>query len=211
MKRKILVGLASGLLMLGWNNAANAMSVAVTYTGDNVIDSLRLVDGGVESVLSLGANYNNWVQSDSIVLTDLLAGHDYSLVWQVSNADLATPTNTSGGGDPAAFLAEFTGDVAGGALYSSDGAQWEYSLNGSDWFAVAAYGANGGANIWTNVNGGKVEGISELAQWIWSGGDNASLYLKANFQTTPVPEATTMLLFGVGLAGLASVIRRQRA
>ncbi len=210
MRRKILVGLTSGLFLLGGNSAANALSVAVTYTGDNVVDNFYLVDGGVTSSLGVGEHSGDWTKSDSLILANLLASHNYSFIWQMHNAGYSTPSNSIGGGDPAAFLAELTGDIAGGPLYSAAVAQWEYSLDGLEWASVTSYGNNGGNNIWTSVNLGKIQGVDELAQWIWSGNDDASIYLKANFQTTPVPEATTMLLFGIGLAGLASVIRKRR-
>ena len=60
MRRKILVGLTSGLFLLGGNSAANALSVAVTYTGDNVVDNFYLVDGGVTSSLGVGEHSGDW-------------------------------------------------------------------------------------------------------------------------------------------------------
>ena len=199
--------------------SASAVLVTVSYTADNIVDTYYLQPGTVKAVdnHAAGDNRTDWRVADTFSM-DLEAGVNYSFIWRVTNDGPMSKTN------PAGFLAEI--DYGGSENYFS-GIKWTYAIEqaGSTltsdyntnwvWKEVTAYGYNGGHNIWTTNNSyAAVTGISEQAQWIWSennfqkGGDQ-QLYIRADF--APVPEPTTLLLFGSGLLGLAAIARRKRS
>ena len=230
----IAAGIAAGMMLLGMTGLAHASSITVTYTADNDIDALYLVDLGNNTIQSftVGPNADNWKASDSITLSSLTAGTAYELIWVAQNAGGATPTNLptnngqTAGGDPAAFLGQITGDIVGGSMYSSTNSGWNFAVASADstalpttWASVTTeFGTNGGDNIWESVNGRKIRHISTSAEWIWSNGNNPYVDIMAEFTTSPasgdpssVPEPAAMILFGTGLAGLAGVLQRRRA
>ena len=228
----IAAGIAAGMMMLGMTGLAHASSITATYTADNDIDALYLVDLGNNTIQSftVGPNATNWKASDSITLSSLTAGTAYELIWVAQNEGGVTPTNSNPWlGNPAAFLGQITGDIVGGSMYSSTGSSWNFAVVSSGtssattlpttWTPVTTeFGTNGGDNIWESVNGRKIRHISTSAEWIWSNGNNPYVDIMAEFTTSPasggpssVPEPAAMILFGTGLAGLAGVLQRKRA
>ena len=228
----IAAGIAAGMMLLGMTGLAHASSITATYTADNDIDALYLVDLGNNTIQSftVGPNADNWKASDSITLSSLTAGTAYELIWVAQNAGGVTPTNSNPWlGNPAAFLGQITGDIVGGSMYSSTNSGWNFAVVSSGtssattlpttWTPVTTeFGTNGGDNIWESVNGRKIRHISTSAEWIWSNGNNPYVDIMAEFTTSPasggpssVPEPAAMILFGTGLAGLAGVLQRKRA
>ena len=225
----IAAGIAAGMMLLGMTGLAHASSITATYTADNDIDALYLVDLGNNTIQSftVGPNADNWKASDSITLSSLTAGTAYELIWVAQNAGGVTPTNSNPWlGNPAAFLGQITGDIVGGSMYSSTNSGWNFAVASADstalpttWASVTTeFGTNGGDNIWESVNGRKIRHISTSAEWIWSNGNNPYVDIMAEFTTSPasggpssVPEPAAMILFGTGLAGLAGVLQRKRA
>jgi hypothetical protein len=207
MKKHLVLTLLFVGLLFGLAGQAIALPVTVNYTGDNIINSLFLVEGGTSTPLTLGVNKDNWRLADSLHL-ELAEGTSFSLIWQVTNSGAFND------GNPAGFLGEVL--FASMAYNFLSGPTWEVSKNGIDgWLAATSYGENDGSNIWNNVNRGYVAGIDKYASWIWSdtnfsGGQDRSLYIKTVFDTLPVPEPSTLVLLGSGLVGLTWYGRKRK-
>lgn len=221
MKLSKRISLVYLLLMTCTAGPAFATPITVTFTGDNLITGGGLCwDSDCDSWDAWGdfgpvSNLGNWRSSDTVVL-DLLPG-EYWFTWGVSNYGTGSPSN------PAGFLAEILWD---GFTNASSGG-WEVSSDLFNWTGATTYGYNGAANIWTNVNGGAVSGISSGAEWLWSS-ENFQIEMDslAYFRTSitidsvlaqsdvlpaqALPEPTSLALLGIGLIGLGISQRRRR-
>ena len=190
-----------------------AALVTINMTADNIVDNGGLC---LDNTCTLGTkwsnldansmdNASNWTAMDTLTL-DLSAG-TYYFAWEVTN--LGSPSN----GNPAGLLAEILWQ--GNANYSSSG--WEiYNINTGDLLENAVeYGANGGANIWTNVLGGPVAGISTDANWIYTSNNfstaDSSAWIRTSITVaSAVPEPSIIALFGIGLLGLRVIGRKRK-
>ena len=105
--------------------AQASISLSVTYTGDNFVKAFYVSDGTTMSsnLISAHPSNNNWQQPTTAVLNGLSPGTPYTLYFRVWNDG---PYGSSG--NPAAFLAEITGDVTGNLVTNSS---WEWALDPS--------------------------------------------------------------------------------
>jgi hypothetical protein len=214
MKRTIC-GLVALLVLV--IQAEASITVNVTYTGDNVIGAFYQ-DGSSPVFIAPGPNAADWQVADTATL-NLDSEHVYQLIFRVQN----DTSYALGSGNPAAFMAQISGNVNGAVLTS---AKWEYAIDGGtvptdfntlSWSPAAEYGGNGESNIWTSVHGGPISGISTGAEWIWAPynfedlathPEYNNLWLRSVIDTIPEPASLLVwsLLVGLGIA----MVRWQR-
>lgn len=234
MKKKMLAILASGIMITSMVGLANADTITATYTADNAVGGVYLINLATDAVQS-GNLSSDWRSAATTTFSGLTANQEYALVFYAynyvsdSNHAIASAQNNPGGGNPAAFIAQISGNIVGGTDLSSG--NWSYSVAdlpnspanvtaadaiasmGSMSPGVATYGLNG-VGPWGNLST-----ISSAAEWIWSSqtdldhGNDGAVYMITEFTTSPaaVPEPATMLLFGTGLVGIGGLIRRKQA
>lgn len=204
MKKKLLAGLAIGVMMFGMDRAANASPIT-------------LVDQGATwqySVLSSDlwpswntANYSSFDWSSATWLTGQAAfGNPYSLPYNTTwtadtdialqktfNIDglLSTPITLNVASDNG-FMVFINGQQVAKEMAEGYTSYWEYTLN------LTTLGfLSPGQNI-----------IQVLAE---DHGGATFFDLKLTGDVAPVPEPATMLLMGTGLAGLIGARRRKKA
>ena len=219
---KILLAAAAAASTLLIASGAEASTLVGAITADNEYNAyLSTSDAALGSLVATGA----WWPTAQTFSAPLNAGQTYYL--HVIANNWYGPGNM-GGGNPDALLGSFSLSDAshsfsnGLQTLGTDAMNWRADANSfvqnlgaiTTWNAPGGspvgFAANGGA-IWGAVLGGPVGGISNSAQWIWSGSDPSG---EAFFSTTisaagGVPEPAAWSLLLTGFFGIGALLRRR--
>src|SRR5665647_1482916 len=174
LKSALMAVVGVGLLAGG----AMATPVTVTYTADNVVNTMYLVTDAVtdDTNYASGANRADWHIADTTTpAIEMDLNKHNAVIFDVSNL------GSYNSGNPAALLAQ----ISFGSTTIVSNASWKWAISTENtstaafddsawnWQSVTTYGANDGIapyTTWENNNSlAKIAGISSLAQWIWNG------------------------------------------
>lgn len=182
MKKKILIGLVTGLLALGVSISANA----TTLTFDTPVTPGIILGGGMLwHGVGGGHLYNEWWNNDDMIIFDFTQS-TYVNDFQMN----AMPWEGYNGGNigyiDIAALNNF-----GDTIWSTTADLTGYT-NWDDWLTISVETDNVAQLYFA------APGIAPHYNGFWPSVDN----LRIN-ENASVPEPATMILFGAGLAGLA--------
>ncbi len=209
MKKILWAGLATGLMVAGALGTASATLLTTEINMDNGYEIFISTSDSVQGT-SFGS-LNNWYATSN-KSTTLSAGTDYYL--HVYGYDQ---------GVIAGFLGEFslsgTDHIFSNSTTSLLTNLTDWKGNNTGWgnaylSSLTDLGENG-ASPWGL---GYTSAIPTAAHWVWAGGAVPGIgdykqyaYFSTKISaTSPIPEPATMLLFGTGIAGLASLARRRK-
>ncbi|MBV5328467.1 MAG: PEP-CTERM sorting domain-containing protein [Chlorobium sp.] len=204
MKKTLLAGLAIGAFALSLTVASSVWASLYMAT---LADNVGPLDGGLLTYhfTSPGASANDKANLSFDLLGYLTVdgsnGYKDTFTLTVNGNILFSGGFNMGGGGQT-----FETSKASGVLYTTPGYGDNYigGQGGSTHFSVA-YTLLSGDNTFT-FDYGVMQGLGDEGWGLMSISTRADIT-----ENSPVPEPATMLLFGTGIAGLASIARRKRS
>ena len=202
MKKALLAGLATGVLLLGLTSVAHALSITPTGYGATPT-----------SWIFAGASQNEWQGSN---YPGIDPPNSESKILDYINTNIVSMGSELYKGTPAA--------TEEGALVSSYSVSWIGATNDESGGAITYTGGTyASSNVYLFVKDGRNTPywyLFNLTQIGWDGKEELDLsgfwpsngsisHIALYGGSSPVPEPATMLLFGAGLAGLAGFARRK--
>jgi hypothetical protein len=200
MKKKLLVGLALGVLVVGMAGVADATVLTFddsSNLGVTLGGSMQYQDDSTGGHLFM----NSWGNTDYIFFATGTYVNDFQMNYQPWEGAGNNPSNDSGW--PVDIRAyNSTNDLLWSQMVDLTSTAWDWN----SWITVTVNTANVSSLSFGPTGGGATENYLPYGYW-----PSLNDLRIDETGSAPVPEPATMLLMGTGIAGLIAARRKKKA